>query len=60
MAIHNLNETLKKKGVEFNRPCRIFEVCIPHQPRRCWEKTSTSPPFSLAASRYSWREIGWS
>jgi uncharacterized protein (DUF302 family) len=37
MAIHNLNETMKKKGVEFNRPCRIFEVCNPHQAKKVLE-----------------------
>ncbi len=38
MAVHNLNETMKKKGVEFNRPCRIFEVCNPHQAKKVLER----------------------
>jgi uncharacterized protein (DUF302 family) len=31
MAVHNLTETMKKKGVDFERDCRIFEVCNPHK-----------------------------
>jgi len=38
MAIHNLNETMAKKGVQFDRPCRIYEVCNPHQAKRVLEK----------------------
>ena len=60
MIIHNLNETMAGKGVQFDRPCRIFEVYIPPQAKKVLGKTSTSLPFSPAASRYSWREIGWS
>ena len=29
MQIHNLKETMNKKGVEFAHECRIFEVCQP-------------------------------
>ena len=31
MQVHNLKETMKKKGVEFARECLIFEVCQPRQ-----------------------------
>ena len=34
MATHNLKETMAKKGVEFPRECRIFEVCNPHQAKK--------------------------
>jgi uncharacterized protein (DUF302 family) len=27
--VHNLKETMAKKGVEFARECLIFEVCQP-------------------------------
>ncbi len=27
MQVHNLKETMTKKGVEFARECLIFEVC---------------------------------
>ncbi len=29
MHVHNLKETMNKKGVEFTRKCLIFEVCQP-------------------------------
>jgi uncharacterized protein (DUF302 family) len=45
MAIHNLNETMKKKGVEFNRPCRIFEVCNPHQAKKILERNMDLSSF---------------
>ena len=45
MAIHNLNETMKKKGVEFNRPCRIFEVCNPNQAKKVLEKNMDLSSF---------------
>lgn len=34
MTVHNLKETMKKKGVDFERDCRIFEVCNPHQAKK--------------------------
>jgi len=60
MTIHNLNETMAKKGVPFDRPCRIFEVCNPHQAKKVLEKTSPFPLFSPAASRYSRKGVRWS
>ena len=37
MAIHNLKETMAKKGVEFTRDCRIFEVCNPNKAKAVLE-----------------------
>lgn len=34
IATHNLRETMAKKGVEFDRECRVFEVCNPHQAKK--------------------------
>jgi uncharacterized protein (DUF302 family) len=31
MQVHNLKETMARKGVEFARECLIFEVCQPQQ-----------------------------
>lgn len=31
LHIHNLKETLNKKGVEFFNECQILEVCNPHK-----------------------------
>ena len=45
MTIHNLNETMAKKGVQFDRPCRIFEVCNPHQAKKVLEKNINISTF---------------
>ncbi len=37
LHIHNLKETMHKKGVEFNEDCRIFEVCNPHKAKTVLE-----------------------
>ena len=34
MQVHNLKETMAKKGVEFGRECLIFEVCQPQQAKK--------------------------
>lgn len=34
MQVHNLKETMTKKGVEFARECLIFEVCQPLQAKK--------------------------
>lgn len=38
MQIHNLKETMTKKGVEFARECLIFEVCQPQQAKKVLEQ----------------------
>lgn len=51
MTVHNLKETMKKKGVEFDRECRIFEVCNPHQAKKILEKNmriSTALPCRIS------------
>jgi uncharacterized protein (DUF302 family) len=51
MTVHNLKETMKKKGVEFDRECRIFEVCNPHQAKKVLEKNmqiSTALPCRIS------------
>ncbi len=45
MTVHDLNETMKKKGVQFDRPCRIFEVCNPHQAKKVLEKNMDLSAF---------------
>lgn len=37
MQVHNLTETMQKKGVEFNHDCLIFEVCQPQQAKKVLE-----------------------
>ena len=34
MQVHNLKETMAKKGVDFARECLIFEVCQPQQAKK--------------------------
>lgn len=51
MAVHNLKDTMQKKGVEFDRECRIFEVCNPQQAKRVLEKNmkiSTALPCRIS------------
>jgi uncharacterized protein (DUF302 family) len=35
--VHDLQKTMKEKGVGFDRECMIFEVCNPHQAKRALE-----------------------
>jgi len=37
IAIHDLRETMKEKGVELAMECRIFEVCNPQQAKKVLE-----------------------
>ncbi|HVC10456.1 MAG TPA: DUF302 domain-containing protein [Burkholderiales bacterium] len=33
LHIHNLQETMRKKGVDFPDECQILEICNPHKAR---------------------------
>ena len=51
MHVHNLNETMSKKGVEFDRECMIFEVCQPQQAKKVLEEdmsVSTALPCRIS------------
>ena len=51
LGVHDLQATLAKKGVEFGRPCRIFEVCNPHQAKKVLEanlEISTALPCRIS------------
>jgi uncharacterized protein (DUF302 family) len=51
MQVHNLKETMKKKGVEFARECQIFEVCQPQQAKKVLEQNmsvSTALPCRIS------------
>jgi uncharacterized protein (DUF302 family) len=37
LAVHDLQETMKKKGVDLAMQCRVYEVCNPHQAKRVLE-----------------------
>ena len=38
MQVHNLKETMAKKGVAFTRECLIFEVCQPQQAKEVLQR----------------------
>lgn len=51
IAVHDLRETMKKKGVELAMECRIYEVCNPHQAKRVLEingAVSTALPCRIS------------
>jgi uncharacterized protein (DUF302 family) len=51
MHVHNLKETMAKKGVEFARECLIYEVCQPQQARKVLEENmsvSTALPCRIS------------
>ncbi len=51
MQVHNLKETMVKKGVEFAHECLIFEVCQPQQAKKVLEKNmsiSTALPCRIS------------
>ena len=51
MHVHNLKETMAKKGVEFARECLIFEVCQPQQAKKVLDQNmsvSTALPCRIS------------
>ncbi|HEY4932408.1 MAG TPA: DUF302 domain-containing protein [Terriglobales bacterium] len=51
MQVHNLKETMEKKGVEFGRECLIFEVCQPQQAKKVLDQNmsvSTALPCRIS------------
>jgi len=51
MQVHNLKETMNKKGVEFARECLIFEVCQPQQAKKVLDQNmsvSTALPCRIS------------
>jgi uncharacterized protein (DUF302 family) len=51
MQVHNLKETMTKKGVDFGRECLIFEVCQPQQAKKVLDdnmSVSTALPCRIS------------
>ena len=51
MQVHNLKETMAKKGVEFEPECMIFEVCQPQQAKKVLDQNmsvSTALPCRIS------------
>ncbi len=60
MQVHNLQETMTKKGVEFTRECQIFEVCQPQQAKKVLEQNmsiSTALPCRISIYREDGKTI---
>ena len=54
ITVHDLKETMKKKGVEFAGECMIYEVCNPHQAKKVLEANgavSTALPCRISVYR---------
>ncbi|MFQ5904374.1 MAG: DUF302 domain-containing protein, partial [Candidatus Binatia bacterium] len=50
LGVHNLKESMAKKGVGFERECQIFEVCNPYQAKKVLEanlEISTALPCRI-------------
>lgn len=51
MQVHNLKETMNKKGVSFAHECLIFEVCQPQQAKKVLDENmsvSTALPCRIS------------
>ena len=60
MQIHNLQETMIKKGVEFARQCQIFEICQPQQAKKVLEQNmsiSTALPCRISIFQEDGRTV---
>jgi uncharacterized protein (DUF302 family) len=54
ITVHNLKETMAKKGVDFAGECMIYEVCNPHQAKKVLEENgavSTALPCRISVYR---------
>ena len=54
LVVHDLQQTLRNKGVEMEREVRIFEVCNPHQAKKAIEadpRISTALPCRISVFR---------
>ena len=60
MQVHDLKETMAKKGVEFARECLIFEVCQIQQAKRVLDESmslSTALPCRISVYEKGGRTI---
>ncbi|MEZ5399997.1 MAG: DUF302 domain-containing protein [Bryobacteraceae bacterium] len=51
LTVHDLQETMRNKGVDFNGTCLIYEVCNPHQAKKVLEANgavSTALPCRIS------------
>ena len=60
MQVHNLKETMVKKGVAFDHECLIFEVCQPQQAKKVLDQNmsvSTALPCRISIYEESGKTI---
>ena len=60
MQVHNLKESMWKKGVELGRDCLIFEICQPEQAKRVLDldmSVSTALPCRISVYREEGKTI---
>ena len=51
IAVHDLQQTLRDKGVDLAMDCKIFEICNPHQAKKVLESDgalSTALPCRIS------------
>jgi uncharacterized protein (DUF302 family) len=51
LGVHDLQAKMREKGVEFDRACRVFEVCNPQQAKKILEanaEISTALPCRIS------------
>jgi uncharacterized protein (DUF302 family) len=51
LGVHDLKAKMQEKGVEFDRACRVFEVCNPQQAKKVLEakmEISTALPCRIS------------
>lgn len=54
LTVHDLKQTMRNKGVEFDGECMIYEVCNPHQAKKALEANaavSTALPCRISVYR---------
>ena len=60
MQVHNLKETMNKKGIEFAHECLIFEVCQPQQAKKVLDENmsvSTALPCRISIYEESGKTV---
>jgi uncharacterized protein (DUF302 family) len=60
MQVHDLKETMAKKGVEFGRECLIFEVCQPGKAKTVLDENmsiSTALPCRISVYEESGKTV---
>lgn len=51
LGVHDLKAKLKEKGVDFDRDCRVYEICNPHQAKKVLDRNmeiSTALPCRVS------------